>query len=643
VATIAEEATCILGWVVWTALTFLVTNGFIKPFVPRKQEIEIMLSAPAANGEAAKNTQFHKTGTSLGFVDYFPYRQALPTDRRSLGAACSAQWRMQQEMRIGEAVMKAFESKIVEAEQRREKFRRVTSGWYQANEVLQKLVQAYHVKKHEVAKLAAALEEEQRREQQPRTFELWNAVAQPDYQHLNYARERVDVRKTNYFVQDSRGHQVENVYLPDMELRSPRRNTFLSNDVPPPGAEAPAASGAQFGLWVPNPTFHNPVRKLEGHWFGAGGLPGDNQARYLEERRCERTEAPAARFLLRRRPDVLGSVSWTELDARPLMCVWPHSKLACLNKSVEAMLTARRGYVPQAQAHALPGKRQRKSLDPALLPTGSPDALDNLLSPRLEQARSTEALGSPYAIDLQEVLESPRRLSGNSPAKIGADIRHDARADNAEQPVVPYAKDAELYKKDAEVYKKDAELYKTFSAQRDIVKRNQAKKYFHAEDRGKCFSSAGAARRPDDVESVQVSTSHLSLGELSRADTHSLQPSDASGEREVADKQLERQRMLREEHARELLRRSTVDRLPDFAAVQRLPAAFVPRAAIPVPDVQLKVIIFAFTCARQCPATRGPVDDGQIFLCWPSLRVSSSLTARLTCPEHDHDCQCCVV
>jgi hypothetical protein len=557
-----------------------------------------MAKAGETKGEAAKNTQFHKTGTSLGFVDYFPYRQALPTDRRSLGAACSAQWRMQQEMRIGEAVMKAFESKIVEAEQRREKFSRITSGWYQANDALQKLVQAYHVKKHEVAKLAAALEEEERREPQLRTFELWNAVAQPDYQHLNYARERVDVRKTNYFVQDNRGHQIENVYLPDMELRSPRRNTFLSNDVPPSGAEAPAASGAQFGLWVPNPTFHKPVRKREGHWFGAGGLPGDNQARYLEERRCERTEAPAARFLLRRRPDVLGSVSWTELDARPL----PTG-----TASVEDMLKARRGYVPQAQAHALPGKRQRKSLDPALVPTGSPDALDNLLSPRLEQARSTEALGSPYAIDLQEVLESPRRLSGSSPTKSGADIRHDARAANAEQPVVPYAK--------------DAEEYKTFYAQRcaDVVKRNQAKKYFHAEDRGKCFSSAGTARRPDDVASVQVSTSHLSLNELSRADTHSLQPSDASGEREVADEQLERQRMLRKGHARELLRRSTVDRLPDFAAVQRLPAAFVQRAAIPVPDVQLKVIKFAFTCARQGPATtlqsKFPVlAEPQVFL-----------------------------
>ncbi len=548
---------------------------------------------PAAASEAAKNTQFHKTGTRLGCVDYFPYRQALPTDRRSLGATCSAQWRMQQELRIGEAVLEAFQSKIVEAEQRRELFSRITSGWVQANEALQKLVQAYHAKKHEVAKLAAALEEEERREPQPRMFELWNAVAQPDYQHLNYARERVDVRKTNYFVQDNRGQQVENVYLPDMELRSPRRHTFLSNDVPPPGSEAPAASSAQFGLWVPNPTFHKPVRKREGHWFGAGGLPGDNQARYLEERRCERIEAPTARFLLRRRPDVLGSVPWTELDARPL----PTGTAS--HKSVEAMITARRGYVPQAQAHALPDKRQRKRLDPALLPTGSPDAVDNLLSPRLEHARSTEALGSPYAIDLQDVLEIPRRLSGGSHAKIGADIRHDASADNAEQPVVPYAK--------------DAEVDKTFPVRRDAVKRNQAKKYFHAEDRGKCFSSAGTARRLDDVASVQVSASHLSLGELAHADTHSLQPSDASGEREVADQQLERQRMLREGHARELLRRSTVDRLPDFAAVQRLPAAFVPRGAIPVPDVQLKVIKFAFTFARQGPAIPLPVDEGQIF------------------------------
>jgi hypothetical protein len=601
-------------------LSFLRQNRFIQGLV-------VKTMAPATSGEAAKNTQFHKTGTSLGCVNYFPYRQALPTDRRSLGAACSAQWRMQQELRIGEAMLEGFESKIVEAEQRRDKFSRITSGWYQANEALQKLVQACHAKKHEVAKLAAALEEEERREPRPRTFELWNAVAQPDYQHLNYARERVDVRKTNYFVQDNRGQQVENVYLPDMELRSPRRNTFLSNDVPPPGAEAPAASGAQFGLWVPNPTFHKPVRKREGHWFGAGGLPGDNQARYLEERRCERTEAPAARFLLRRRPDVLGSVPWTELHARPL----PTGTAS----HVEAMLTARRGCVPQAQAHALPDKRQRKRLDPALLPTGSPDALDNLLSPRLEHARSTEALGSPYAIDLQDVLEIPRRLSGGSHAKIGADIRHDARAANTEQPVVPYAK--------------DAEVHRTFPAQRDVsqdvVKRNQAKKYFHAEDRGKCFSSTGAARRPDDVASVQVSTSHLSLGALARADTHSAQPSDASGEREVPDKQRERQRMLREEHARELLRRSTVDRLPDFAAVQRLPASFVPRAAIPVPDVHLTVIKFAFTCARQGPATPLPVDDGQIFPCWKRLRCSwcfSSLTARVTCPGHDHDCQCCV-
>ncbi len=50
---------------------------------------------------------------------------------------------------------------------------RAAAGWYQANDALQKLVQAYHVTKHEVAKLAAALEEEERSEPQLRTFVNW--------------------------------------------------------------------------------------------------------------------------------------------------------------------------------------------------------------------------------------------------------------------------------------------------------------------------------------------------------------------------------------------------------------------------------------------------------------------------------------
>ena len=348
----------------WSVVHFLTVGPLIA---------QACMTRPA--GGSVKNTQFHKTGTSLGCVDYFPYRQALPADRRTRGAVCGAHARLQQALRVGETALAGFESKIVEAEQRRDKFNRIAPGWSQAHEALQQLVQAYHAKKREVAELAAALAEEEQREARPRTFELWDAVAQPDYQHLNYMRERVDVRKTNYFVQDNRGQLVENVYLPDMEPRSPRRSTWIAHNPPPQGSAA--AHGEQFGLWVPNPTFHKPVRKREGHWFGAGGLPGDTLARFLEQRRSELTEAPAARFLLRRRPDVLGSIPWQELGARPLQTGSTRPQ----SQSVEAMLTARRGYVPLAPAQAQPGKRQRQRLDPDLLPTGSPEALDELRSP----------------------------------------------------------------------------------------------------------------------------------------------------------------------------------------------------------------------------------------------------------------------
>ena len=137
------------------------------------------------------------------------------------------------------------------------------------------------------------------------------------------------------------------------------------------------------------------------------------------------------------------------------------------------------------------------------------------------------------------------------------------------------------------------------STQREVSKRSKAKKFFHAEGRGKCFSSS--TRNFDEFES-------------SVQDNRSLQQSDASfvGIRASADAQhlmveredqnnlQERQRTLREGHARELLRGSTA--LLDFAAVQRMPAAFVPRAAIPAPDVQLKVIIFTSAHVLHAPA-----------------------------------------
>jgi hypothetical protein len=353
--------------------------------------------------DATKNTIWHKTGTSLN-QSYFPYQKALGTDRKSLNAGQGTLANLLREVNVAQLKVEAVESLVAAAELERERFSRVAPGWQHADEKLQKLRQSYVSSQLNLQQLRIALDEQQnQRRPQPAAWQLWEAAAQPVYQQRNTAgivQDRVDVRKINYFVQDNRGQLIENVYLPDIEPKSPRKATFFA----PKAEKQGSPLEAKFGLWVPNPTFHKAVRRSTGHWFGAGGLQLDSQTEYLEKRQCERLETPAASFLLRPRPDVLSSIPYKWLEQRP--AVWVSKPQS---EGVEAMLTARRGFLP------LPTDMQLDSSQKAPAePSGAPVGDDMLLgSPQIMQACATDSLNSPYALDSHDILSVSLAHRGN--------------------------------------------------------------------------------------------------------------------------------------------------------------------------------------------------------------------------------------
>lgn len=188
-------------------------------------------------------------------------------------------------------------------------------------------------------------------------------------------------------------------------MRSPRRNVFLDTFQQKHGPRAEGGpDDRKLGQWAPNPTFHKAVRKSVGNWFGAGALQLDSHTSYLEARCCEQMQPPPPSFLLRRRPDVLAPLPWTAMLERGNKI---ESARKTESEGVEAMLTARRAYVHDAPLHTERHSRSNKRLDPHLLPTGEPGVVQALL----QQATSTQAtqrLGSPYAVDLHDMLAKPK-------------------------------------------------------------------------------------------------------------------------------------------------------------------------------------------------------------------------------------------
>jgi len=488
----------------------------------------------------AANTRFHITGTSLAGGDYFPYTQPLVADRKSLGAGRGALMTLTRAADSQRLILAAFDEKILEAEQKRDLFSRVAPGWAAQDEYVRELGRARSTKLRKLEEVQRELVEAQNSDRMPHTSQLYWAAAQCDFRRRNYARDVVDVRKVNYFVQDNQGQFHTNAYLPDVEPNSPRRPTFLA----PHPARAKLADGpAGFGLWGPNPTFHRAVRKSTGHWFGAGALTFDSHAAYLDRKKSELLEPRAASFLLRRRPDVGGATLWSaleEADKHRASSQRPESE------SVQAMLTARRGYIPisrhmQSRESSRPHSRR---LDPELLPSGLPGAVDKMVSPRLERARAMEALGSPYAVDPEDMLGSPR-----------------------------HTQNLELNLLQKEGHDSD-----------DVVSPHPARKkrYFHEEPRGKVY--AKSIRKPEtDTANRPQKQSNEIIDWKTGGESNYLRVEGLEQEQ----RQLEQEATLREMHARELKRRALV--LPAWDSVQRMAPTFVSRKQIGRPDVQLKV------------------------------------------------------
>ena len=568
---------------------------------------------------AVQNTKFHTTGTSLGAVSYFPYSQALPRERVSQAACCGKAAKLRHTLRIAHLELEGLETKLLESEKKRDKFSRISPGWNVAEQDRQKLLRAYLSKKDEVAASEGTLAEEegdQHQKQPSAEAVLWEAAAQPDFHHRNYVQDRVDVRKVNYFIQDNRGQLVENVYLPDVEPRSPRKSIFPLS-TPKTTKDTAECRDGKFGLWVPNPTFHKPVKRSTGHWFGAGGLPLESQAEYWERRRTERMEEPAAKFLLRRRPDVLGSIPWKLLDESPGTARRPASE------SVESMLTARRGYVPLF-AREKSSSRQSRRLDPALVPTGEVGAVERLQAPRLEQARKTKPLDSPYAKDIYGQLEIPiyaQMVKGNF-----KETGSEAAVKDEALLICPADQDSQHLDRSHDTI---------LHAASNSWDRRPAKgtEYFHEEKRGK----GSPTRQTEIVTHVIPATFNATHSENNMpCFSHRNEVAHAANDIHCTgtedEHQRAKQRAARDSHAGDLTRR--VSGLPVWACVQHMPAAFVSKTSIVRPDVQLKV-------------TSTPDNPSKIIVTTLSAVVSAS--ASLSCPvihfaytEYDGDCQCCM-
>lgn len=495
---------------------------------------------------ACKNTKFHTTGRRLLGGGYFPYSQPLPANRRSLGAGRGAVFPLTRTSESLHLMLAAFDEKILETEQRRDLFSRLAPGWNSADMRVQELRRARSAKKRELEKVLEEIAEEQQRAPSHETSQLWDASKHTDFQRRNYKEDVVDVRKVNYFVQDNQGQLHTNPYLPDIEPRSPRRATFLA-----PNHALSNQAAPQFALWGPNPTFHRAVRKSHGHWFGAGAQQLDSHRGYLERQDFERGEPRAASFLLRRRPDVGGAILWSALEESKHMTSAQEQQ----SENIEAMLTARRGYLPISGQ----GRTASRRLDPELLPTGHPRAVDVLTSPRLERARATESLGSPYAVDPANMLESPQRVAKiqSESSQRSRDGRAASRAEDAE--VHPSPSDAPAY---------DGSF--------------QKKRYFHEESRGKVF--ACSRRKPADHDAVKAAQERDD-------DLLCLNAVGASNCLLVEDSQeverMKEQSALRQKHADELQRR--VPELSAWSSVNLMSPAFVSRNLFPRPDLELKV------------------------------------------------------
>ncbi len=485
----------------------------------------------------AANTKFHVTGTSLTGGDYFAYTQPLPAERKSLGAGRGALMTLARAAESKQLMHAAFEETILEAEQKRDLFSRVAPGWVAQEKYVQELRRCRSAKLRELEEVQRELAEEQHSVRMPHSSQLYWAAAQTDFQRRNYARDVVDVRKVNYFVQDNRGQFHTNAYLPDVEPNSPRRPTFFT---PHPARAKPAGGPAGFGLWGPNPTFHRAVRKSTGHWFGAGALTLDSHVAYLDRKKVELMEPRAASFLQRRRPDVGGATMWSALEEAPKHRASDHRSES---ESVQAMLTARRGYLT-ISSHMQSSRPHSRRLDPELLPTELPGAVDALTSPRLERARATEALGSPYAVDPEDMLGSPRHTH-NLELNLSQKEAHD---DVVAPPLLPLRK----------------------------------KRYFHEEPRGKVYAKSTLKLQNDTADRLQKQSDGII--DLKTGGASNYLRVEGSEEEK---RQLEQEATLREMHASELKRRVLL--LPAWASVQRMDPAFVSRDQIGRPDVQLKV------------------------------------------------------
>lgn len=495
------------------------------------------------------NTKFHTTGRSLVGGNYFPYSQPLPANRASLGAGQGPLFQLTRSSESLRLLLEGFDEKILEAEQRRDRFGRLAPGWSAADLRVQELRRARSARQRELDQVLQEItEEEQRAPLRQTTHQLWEAAKHCDFQRRDYKQDVVDVRKVNYFVVDNQGQLHQNPYLPDVEPNSARKTTFLSTN--PCASNLPAA---QLTLWGPNPTFHKAVRRSHGNWFGAGALQLDSHREYLEQQKSERGGPRAASFLLRRRPDVGGAILWSALQEsqHTTSALEPQMQ----SESVEAMLTARRGYLPISNTMKSGQERvASRRLDPELLPTGVPGAVDLLASPRLERARATAPLGSPYAVDPANMLESPRSVQSKRSAECNP-----GSAGGEEVQLVPTF----------DVPSKEGTLRK--------------KRYFHEENRGKVY---GGSKRKTDGDSpvvpAQEKVNDL-LGRKADGGSNCLWVEELKETQRVVEQQC----AVRGKHASELQRRAPA--LSVWSSVRLMSPAFVSRHHFERPDLQLKV------------------------------------------------------
>ena len=333
------------------------------------QSVDASHCAPTDHRHFVQNTVFHQPRRRLAVGNpggYFPYAEALPSERKTVGAGKSTLAQRKQVVTGIELNIQGTQNRLRKKEAERARFPPEAPGWVRANESINQLTQSLDSKRLELEEAEKALEQEFSRPTAPAPTEmLWHAPAHQDFEHRNFEQELVDVRKLNYFIKDNQGQLVENVYLPDVEPNRRSKPTFLAGEHGPEGdgRGGRADPAREFTLTAYNPTFHRPVRQSTLDWFGLGRVPPSPQAAYLEQRQREERQARPVRFLLRRRPDVGGGIKagggvvWTSM--RDLHEHAPHPDHEPQSATIEAMLTARRGFIPTAPlgtdkvAHAL--------------------------------------------------------------------------------------------------------------------------------------------------------------------------------------------------------------------------------------------------------------------------------------------------